>query len=136
MIKLMDLMPLDERNHSPNCERKLPGESNAAWRKRCGPRPLGAIGGMSEKLSIGDEYVGTARVKDGRQAQLYRSNEADRYSIGKKYGIKKHDYYLLIKGKGASYVVDTGTRNLNKAAKWAQGYIQRKMSGTGKERFV
>ena len=32
-----------ERNHKPNCERKLPGESNAQWRQRCGPRPLGAI---------------------------------------------------------------------------------------------
>ena len=32
-----------ERNHRPNCERKLPGESNAQWRQRCGPRPLGAI---------------------------------------------------------------------------------------------
>ena len=33
-----------ERNHKPHCERKLPGESNAQWRQRCGPRPLGAIG--------------------------------------------------------------------------------------------
>ena len=32
-----------ERNHKPNCQRKLPGESNAQWRQRCGPRPLGAI---------------------------------------------------------------------------------------------
>jgi len=89
-----------------------------------------------ERMGVGDEYVGTAKVKDGRQAMLYRSNEKDRHSIGKKYGIKKHDYYLLVKGKGANYIVDTGTHILKKAAKWAQGYIQRKMSGTGKERFV
>jgi len=89
-----------------------------------------------EKLGVGDEYVGTARIWDGKQVQLLRSNEADSHSIGKKYGIKKHDYYLLVKGKGASYVVDTGTHILRKAAKWAQGYIQRKLSGTGKERFL
>ena len=91
---------------------------------------------LKERTSVGDEYVGTARLKDGRQVQLLRSNEADSHSIGKKYGIKKHDYYLLVKGKGASYVVDTGTHILKKAAKWAQGHIQRRMSGTGKERFV
>ena len=43
---------------------------------------------------------------------------------------------LLVKAKGAQYVVDTGTHILRKAAKWAQGYIQRKLSGTGKERFT
>ena len=42
-----------------------------------------------------------------------------------------------MKGKGAkgNYIVDTGTHILNKAAKWAQGFIKRKLSGTGKERF-
>jgi hypothetical protein len=91
---------------------------------------------LLEKMSVGDDYYGTARLKGGRQVQLYRSNEADRHSIGKKYRIKKHDYYLLVKGKGADYVVDTGTHILKKAGKWAQGYIQRKLSGTGKERFT
>ena len=90
---------------------------------------------VSEKLAMGDEYVGTARLGDGRQVMLYRSNEADKWSIGKKHGIKKWDYYLLVKGKGADYIVDTGTKILSKAGKWAQGYIQRKLSGTGKERF-
>jgi hypothetical protein len=91
---------------------------------------------INERMAVGDEYVGTARLKDGRQVMLYRSSEADSNSIGKKYGIKKHDYYLLVKAKGAQYVVDTGTHILRKAAKWAQGYIQRKLSGTGKERFT
>ena len=86
-------------------------------------------------MDVGDQYMGTARLKDGRQVQLLRSNEADKHSIGKKYGIKKHDYYLLVKGKGAEHIVDSGTHILKKAAKWAQGYIQRKLSGTGKERF-
>jgi len=90
---------------------------------------------VNEKLAMGDEYVGTARLGDGRQVMLYRSNEADKWSIGKKHGIKKWDYYLLVKGKGADYIVDTGTKILSKAGKWAQGYIQRKLSGTGKERF-
>ena len=41
-----------------SCDYKMPGESNAAWRKRCGPRPLGAIGGVSETLShnAAEEY--------------------------------------------------------------------------------
>ena len=91
---------------------------------------------LLERMGVGDEYVGTARLKDGRQVQLLRSNEADKHSIGKKYGIKKHDYYLLVKGKGAEHIVDSGTHILKKAAKWAQGYIQRKLSGSGKERFT
>jgi|TARA_R110002096_G_scaffold216063_6_gene403951 hypothetical protein len=90
---------------------------------------------LLERTSVGDQYVGAARLKDGRQVQLLRSTEADKHSIGKKYGIKKHDYYLLVKGKGAEHIVDSGTHILKKAAKWAQGYIQRKLSGTGKERF-
>ena len=88
-----------------------------------------------EKMGVGDEYYGTARIKNGNQAQLYRNTEADKHSIGKKYKIKKYDYYLIVKGKGANYVVDTGTHILKKAGKWAQGYIQRKVGGTGKERF-
>ena len=44
---------------------------------------------LLERMGVGDEYVGTARLKDGRQVQLLRSNEADKHSIGKKYGIKK-----------------------------------------------
>lgn len=91
---------------------------------------------LLERTSVGDDYVGTARLKDGRKVLLQRSNEADKHSIGKKYGIKKHDYYLLVKGKGAEHIVDSGTHILKKAAKWAQGYIQRKLSGTGKERFT
>jgi hypothetical protein len=93
---------------------------------------------LNERTSVGDDYVGTARLKDGRQVQLLRSNEADKHSIGQYNMIKKHDYYLLVKGKGAkgNYIVDTGTHILNKAAKWAQGFIKRKLSGTGKERFV
>ena len=90
---------------------------------------------LLERMDVGDQYMGTARLKDGRQVQLLRSTEADKHSIGKKYGIKKHDYYLLVKGKGAEHIVDSGTHILKKAAKWAQGYIQRKLSGTGKERF-
>ena len=91
---------------------------------------------LLERTSVGDQYVGAARLKDGRQVQLLRSTEADKHSIGKKYGIKKHDYYLLVKGKGAEHIVDSGTHILKKAAKWAQGYIQRKLSGSGKERFT
>jgi len=90
-----------------------------------------------EKLAMGDEYVGTAKIWTGAKAMLYRSNEADKYSIGKKHGIKKWDYYLLVKGEsGTDYIVDTGTKILRKAGKWAQGYIKRKLSGTGKERFT
>jgi len=90
---------------------------------------------INERMAVGDEYVGTARLKDGRQVQLYRSNEADSHSIGKRYGIKKWDYFLFVKGKEAKYIVDTNTHILRKAAKWAQGYIKRKLNGTGNERF-
>jgi len=94
------------------------------------------IESVKEKLGMGDEYVGTARIWTGAKAMLYRSNEADKWSIGKKHGIKKWDYYLLVKGEsGTDYIVDTGTKILRKAGKWAQGYIKRKLSGTGKERF-
>ena len=89
-----------------------------------------------ERMGVGDEYVGTARLKGGRSVGFYRSSEADRHSIGKKHGIKKHDYYLIVKAKGANYIVDTGTHILRKAGKWAQGYIQRRLGGTGKERFT
>ena len=44
MIKLIDL--LFERDCNPR--RKNSGESNAQYRKRCGPRPLGQIK-MGEK---------------------------------------------------------------------------------------
>ena len=37
---------------------------------------------LLERTSVGDDYVGTVRLKDGRQVQLLRSNEADRHSIG------------------------------------------------------
>lgn len=95
------------------------------------------IESVKEKLGMGDEYVGTAKIWTGAKAMLYRSNEADKYSIGKKHGIKKNDYYLLVKGEsGNNYIVDTGTHILRKAGKWAQGYMKRKLSGTGKERFT
>ena len=44
-MKLQDLL-----KETKSCAGKLPGESNAQWRARCGPRPLGAIsrGGVSE----------------------------------------------------------------------------------------
>jgi len=90
---------------------------------------------LLERTSSGDTYVGTVRLKDGRKVMLQRSTESDKHSIGKKHGIKKNDYYLLVKGKGTEYIVDTGTHILKKAGNWAQGYIQRKLSGTGKERF-
>ena len=44
MIKLVDL--LSEKNCNPR--RKKSGESDAQYRKRCGPRPLGQIK-MGEK---------------------------------------------------------------------------------------
>ena len=33
----------EKLTNEANCANKLPGESNAQWRARCGPRPLGAI---------------------------------------------------------------------------------------------
>jgi hypothetical protein len=79
---------LDEEQ---SCAGKLPGESNAQWRARCGPRPLGSIsrGEVSEAGSIGgaidmsgmnDSYTAPKRdtEKGGSQAflQKYSSKEA------------------------------------------------------------
>ena len=145
MIKLIDL--LREGKYTVDFDigsRGLMSQTvNAKNEKEAAKKVAAGISGKvkikkvtKESISIGDQYVGATRLKDGKQVQLLRSTEVDRYSIGKKYGIKKHDYYLLIEAKGANYVVDTGTHILKKAGKWAQGYIQRKLGGTGKERFT
>ena len=96
---------------------------------------------VNERSLVGDEYYGTAYLnypvrKDGT-IDLYRSVEKDAHSSGKKYGIKKYDYYLIIRDTGRpGYVVDTNTHILDKAGRWAQRYIKRKLGGTGKERFL
>ena len=48
-MKLTDLL-----KETKSCAGKLPGESNAQWRARCGPRPLGAIsrGGPVSEASL------------------------------------------------------------------------------------
>ena len=48
-MKLQDLL-----KETKSCAGKLPGESNAQWRARCGPRPLGAIsrGGPVSEASL------------------------------------------------------------------------------------
>jgi len=81
---------------------------------------------INERMDVGDVYVGTARLSKYRKVSIYRSNEADKYSMGKKYGIKKHDYYIVVDGIGARYVVDSNTHKLKLAAKWAVDYIKRK----------
>ena len=53
---------------------------------------------------------------------------------------KPYNYYLSIRlahtnPPKVDMIVDTGTHILKKAGKWAQGWIKRRMSGTGQERF-
>ena len=52
------------RSPKPSCDRKLAGESDAQWRKRCGPRPLGSIGmGESTTRSSKKGAPGTLKAK-------------------------------------------------------------------------
>ena len=52
MIKLKDLL------NESSCDNKLGGESTAAWRARCGPRPLGKISrGISEAEAKSNKLV-------------------------------------------------------------------------------
>ena len=86
-----------------------------------------------------DEYVGTARVKV--EPYTYKNQVRNFHDVSMYRDHKKpYHYYLSIRlahsdGNKIDHVVDTGTHILKKAGKWAQGFIKRRMSGTGNERF-
>jgi len=86
-----------------------------------------------------DEYVGTARVKV--EPGTYKGQRVNFHEVSMYRDHKKpYHYYLTIRlahsdGKKVDMVISTGTHIQSKAGKWAQGFIKRRVGGTGKERF-
>ena len=84
-----------------------------------------------------DQYVGQARVKV--EPYTYKNQKRDFHDVSMYRDHKKpYNYYLSIRlahSNKIDMVVDTGTHIQSKAGKWAQGFIKRRMNGTGKERF-
>jgi hypothetical protein len=84
-----------------------------------------------------DQYVGQARVKV--EPYTYKNQKRDFHDVSMYRDHKKpYNYYLSIRlahSNKVDMVVDTGTHIQSKAGKWAQGFIKRRMDGTGKERF-
>ena len=88
-----------------------------------------------------DEYVGAARVKV--EPYTYKNQVRNFHDVSMYRDHQRpYNYYLSIRlahnkttGK-VDHIVDTGTHILKKAGKWAQGFIKRRMSGTGRERFT
>ena len=87
-----------------------------------------------------DQYVGQARVKV--EPYTYKNQVRNFHDVSMYRNHKKpYNYYLSIvlahnkTTAKVDYIVDTGTHILSKAGKWAQNFIKRRMSGTGRERF-
>ena len=86
-----------------------------------------------------DQYVGQARVKV--EPGTYKGQKVNFHDVSMYRDHKKpYHYYLSIRlahsdGNKIDHVVDTGTHIQSKAGKWAQGFMKRRMSVTGKERF-
>ena len=87
-----------------------------------------------------DQYYGAARVKV--EPYTYKNQVRNFHDVSMYRDHQPpYNYYLSIRlahnkttGK-VDHIVDTGTHILKKAGKWAQGFIKRRMSGTGRERF-
>ena len=84
-----------------------------------------------------DQYVGQARVKV--EPYTYKNQKRDFHDVSMYRDHKKpYHYYLSIRlahTNTVDMVISTGTHIQSKAGKWAQGFIKRRMNGTGKERF-
>ena len=84
-----------------------------------------------------DQYVGQARVKV--EPYTYKNQKRDFHDVSMYRDHKKpYHYYLSIRlahTNKVDMVISTVTHILKKAGKWAQGFIKRRMSGTGNERF-
>ena len=84
-----------------------------------------------------DQYVGQARVKV--EPYTYKNQKRDFHDVSMYRDHKKpYHYYLSIRfahTNKVDMVISTGTHIQSKAGKWAQGFIKRRMDGTGKERF-
>jgi len=84
-----------------------------------------------------DVYTGQAMVKV--EPHTYKNQKRNFHDVSMYRDHKKpYHYYLTVKlahSNKVDMVISTGTHIQSKAGKWAQGFIKRKMSGTGKERF-
>ena len=89
--------------------------------------------------NIKDQYVGEARVRV--EPNTYKKQIRNYHSVSMYRDHRKpYNYYLSIilahnKTNKIDMIISTGTHILSKAGKWAQGFMKRRMSGTGKERF-
>ena len=87
-----------------------------------------------------DQYYGAARVKV--EPYTYKNQVRNFHDVSMYRDHQPpYNYYLSIRlahnkttGK-VDHIVDTGTHILKRAGKWAQGWIKRRMGGTGRERF-
>jgi hypothetical protein len=97
------------------------------------PPKLNEAPGKSGK----DGYFGQAMVKV--EPHTYKNQKRNFHDVSMYRDHKKpYNYYLSIRlahSNKVDMVIDTGTHILKKAGKWAQGFIKRRMSGTGNERF-
>jgi len=87
-----------------------------------------------------DNYFGNARVRV--EPYTYKNQVRDFHDVSMYRDHQPpYNYYLSIRlahnktTNKVDHIVDTGTHILKKAGKWAQGWIKRRMSGTGRERF-
>ena len=84
-----------------------------------------------------DGYFGQAMVKV--EPHTYKNQKRDFHDVSMYRDHKKpYHYYLSIRlahSNKVDMVIDTGTHIQSKAGKWAQGFIKRRVGGTGKERF-
>ena len=89
--------------------------------------------------NIKDQYVGEARVRV--EPNTYKKQIRNYHSVSMYRDHRKpYNYYLSIilahnKTNKIDMIISTGTHILSKAGKWAQGFMKRRMNGTGKERF-
>ena len=152
MIKLKDLLPegkftvdfdigsrglmsqtVDAKNAKEAAKKVSAGISGKIKIKKVTKESINEAPGKSGK----DQYVGQARVKV--EPYTYKNQKRNYHDVSMYRDHKKpYHYYLSIKlahSNKVDMVVDTGTHIQSKAGKWAQGFIKRRMDGTGKERF-
>ena len=152
MIKLKDLLPegkftvdfdigsrglmsqtVDAKNAKEAAKKVSAGISGKIKIKKVTKESINEAPGKSGK----DQYVGQARVKV--EPYTYKNQKRDFHDVSMYRDHKKpYHYYLSIRlahSNKVDMVISTGTHIQSKAGKWAQGFIKRRVGGTGKERF-
>ena len=109
MIKLKSLL-------EQSCDNKAPGETNAAWRARCGPRPLG-------KIRMGEQKTHSLVTKwKNKKAQDYASLLIEKYGEPKVKGdemllwedvtlIDEEKYEYKVKKVNKLYILDESIKH-------------------------